>query len=175
MAAVMAEAGLTHGGSYAHFESKDDLIASAIGRMFDEAAQRLVASVAGQSPAAALRSYIEFDLSAAGRSGHRLPHAGARARAAANRSSGATTVLRQLADQLQNNEASTTRGGWGVAAGGVDRRVVTGTRRDGFAALGEDSGSVPAVAACPARIGVQLRPVRIQSGARSETVQVTQG
>lgn len=67
VAAVMAKAGLTHGGFYAHFESKDDLIASAIGQMFDEAAQRLASSVDEQSPAAALRTYIDFYLSPAHR------------------------------------------------------------------------------------------------------------
>ncbi|HEY0942266.1 MAG TPA: TetR family transcriptional regulator [Steroidobacter sp.] len=37
----MAKAGLTHGGFYAHFASKDDLIASAIGQMFDELVELL--------------------------------------------------------------------------------------------------------------------------------------
>jgi len=32
---VMAGAGLTHGGFYAHFKSKDDLVAQAITYMFD--------------------------------------------------------------------------------------------------------------------------------------------
>ena len=33
---IMAKAGLTPGGFYAHFESKDDLVAEAIAFMFDE-------------------------------------------------------------------------------------------------------------------------------------------
>lgn len=67
VAAIMAKAGLTHGGFYAHFESKDDLIASAIGQMFDEAEYRLSLSVSEQPPAAALRAYIDFYLSPAHR------------------------------------------------------------------------------------------------------------
>lgn len=67
VAAIMAKAGLTHGGFYAHFESKDDLIASAIGQMFDEAASRLSSSVEEQPPSAALRAYIDFYLSPAHR------------------------------------------------------------------------------------------------------------
>ena len=37
----MAEAGLTHGGFYAHFKSKDELVAAAIGQMFDESRARV--------------------------------------------------------------------------------------------------------------------------------------
>ena len=37
VAAIMAEAGLTHGGFYAHFASKDELVAAAIETMFDQA------------------------------------------------------------------------------------------------------------------------------------------
>ncbi len=41
VADVMAKAGLTHGGFYAHFDSKDDLVAAAINTMFGEAKDRL--------------------------------------------------------------------------------------------------------------------------------------
>lgn len=40
VAAVMADVGLTHGGFYAHFASKDELIAEAVDAMFDEAQRR---------------------------------------------------------------------------------------------------------------------------------------
>ena len=40
VAAVMKRVGLTHGGFYAHFESKDDLIAEAVSAMFVHAARR---------------------------------------------------------------------------------------------------------------------------------------
>ena len=64
---VMARAGLTHGGFYAHFASKDDLVAAAIGTMFDEARGRFDRSLAERDPAAALLAYIDFYLSAAHR------------------------------------------------------------------------------------------------------------
>jgi TetR/AcrR family transcriptional repressor of nem operon len=67
VAEVMAKAGLTHGGFYAHFESKDDLISAAIGRMFAEAEVRLLKETSGKSTAQALGSYIDFYLSAAHR------------------------------------------------------------------------------------------------------------
>ena len=64
---VMARAGLTHGGFYAHFASKDDLVAAAIGTMFDEARGRFDRSLAERDPAAALAAYIDFYLSVAHR------------------------------------------------------------------------------------------------------------
>jgi len=64
VAGVMAEAGLTHGGFYAHFKSKDELIAAAIGTMFDESRARVLRETEGRSPAAGLLAYIEFYLSA---------------------------------------------------------------------------------------------------------------
>ena len=51
VAAVMAEAGLTHGGFYAHFKSKDELIAAAIGHMFDESRERAIKEIEGRDPA----------------------------------------------------------------------------------------------------------------------------
>jgi len=63
VAAVMAKAGLTHGGFYAHFKSKDDLIAAAIGEMFEDARSRFVRSTEGYSPAAGMIRYIDFYLS----------------------------------------------------------------------------------------------------------------
>jgi TetR/AcrR family transcriptional repressor of nem operon len=63
VANVMGKVGLTHGGFYAHFESKDDLIAAAIGQMFEDARQRLVHETQDRKPAAALAAYIDFYLS----------------------------------------------------------------------------------------------------------------
>jgi TetR/AcrR family transcriptional repressor of nem operon len=63
VAGVMAEAGLTHGGFYAHFRSKDELIAAAIGQMFDEASMRVVHETEGRSAAEGLAAYIDFYLS----------------------------------------------------------------------------------------------------------------
>jgi TetR/AcrR family transcriptional regulator, transcriptional repressor for nem operon len=63
VAAMMAKAGLTHGGFYAHFASKDDLVVAAMSRMFDEASAKFDRLTAGKPPAAALRAYIDFYLS----------------------------------------------------------------------------------------------------------------
>jgi len=68
---VMAKAGLTHGGFYAHFGSKDDLIAAAIDTMFGEAKTRFSGetAVSGGPDGAQDRliGYIDFYLSAAHR------------------------------------------------------------------------------------------------------------
>ena len=63
VAAMMGKAGLTHGGFYAHFASKDDLVVAAMSRMFDEASAKFDRLTAGKPPAAALRAYIDFYLS----------------------------------------------------------------------------------------------------------------
>jgi TetR/AcrR family transcriptional repressor of nem operon len=67
VAEVMAKAGLTHGGFYAHFSSKEDFIAAAIGEMFVEGQARLNKALAEPSPTKALEAYIDFYLSAAHR------------------------------------------------------------------------------------------------------------
>lgn len=63
VAGVMAEAGLTHGGFYAHFRSKDELVTAAIEQMFDEARARVAHEMDGRSPAEGLAAYIDFYLS----------------------------------------------------------------------------------------------------------------
>jgi len=63
VAGVMAEAGLTHGGFYAHFKSKDELVAAAIGQMFEDARARVEHETAGRGPAEGLVAYIDFYLS----------------------------------------------------------------------------------------------------------------
>lgn len=67
VAGVMARAGLTHGGFYAHFESKDAMIADAIGTMFEDARDRADTIDQGGDPRAALRAYVDFYLSPAHR------------------------------------------------------------------------------------------------------------
>lgn len=64
VAAIMAQAGLTHGGFYAHFASKDDLLVAAIDQMFSEALAYLDGLLAGKPPADGLAAYIDFYLSA---------------------------------------------------------------------------------------------------------------
>lgn len=64
---VMARAGLTHGGFYAHFASKDALVKEAIGTMFADARRRTETIDANGEPHAVLRAYIDFYLSPAHR------------------------------------------------------------------------------------------------------------
>jgi TetR/AcrR family transcriptional repressor of nem operon len=63
VAGVMANAGLTHGGFYAHFKSKDDLVAAAIDEMFKEASMRFFNATEGFSPQDGMVRYINFYLS----------------------------------------------------------------------------------------------------------------
>jgi TetR/AcrR family transcriptional regulator, transcriptional repressor for nem operon len=63
VAGVMADAGLTHGGFYAHFASKDELVAAAIEHMFDETRARAQHEMEGRGPAEGLVAYIDFYLS----------------------------------------------------------------------------------------------------------------
>jgi TetR/AcrR family transcriptional repressor of nem operon len=63
VAGVMAEAGLTHGGFYAHFASKDELVTAAIAHMFEQAAERLRLQTEGRGPGEGIASYIDFYLS----------------------------------------------------------------------------------------------------------------
>ena len=67
VAGVMAKVGLTHGGFYAHFKSKDDLVAAAIAQMFDEGGERLRVETESLDPAVGLARYIDFYLSRAHR------------------------------------------------------------------------------------------------------------
>lgn len=71
VAEVMAAAGLTHGGFYAHFDSKDDLVAQAITHMFDTMYDRFLSLTEGREPAAAVASYVDSYLSPS----HRLERA----------------------------------------------------------------------------------------------------
>lgn len=67
VAGIMARAGLTHGGFYAHFPSKDALVNEAIGAMFADARARTEKIDAKGDPRAVLRAYVDFYLSPAHR------------------------------------------------------------------------------------------------------------
>jgi len=69
VAGVMARAGLTHGGFYAHFPSKDALVAEAVDAMFDDARGHSETLDQIEEPKAALRDYLRFYLSRAHRDG----------------------------------------------------------------------------------------------------------
>jgi TetR/AcrR family transcriptional repressor of nem operon len=70
VAGIMAKAGLTHGGFYAHFDSKDDLVAATMAQMFDEALATFDRLTLGKAPAVALRAYVDFYLSPRHRDAH---------------------------------------------------------------------------------------------------------
>lgn len=63
VAGIMARAGLTHGGFYAHFTSKDDLIAQAIGYMFEDRYAVFLARLDAPDPRTALTDFVNGYLS----------------------------------------------------------------------------------------------------------------
>ena len=67
VADVMKRAGLTHGGFYAHFESKQAMLAAAIERMFQTVRDRWAHETLDLAPKRALAAYIDWYLSAAHR------------------------------------------------------------------------------------------------------------
>lgn len=62
VASIMAEAGLTHGGFYAHFPSRDALLAAAVTRLFDKACDT-IGRFEEKYGEAALEKYVDFYLS----------------------------------------------------------------------------------------------------------------
>jgi len=63
IAAVMKAAGMTVGGFYAHFDSKDDLIAEAVNFMFVERYAEFFEHLSEPDPREALNRFVEFYLS----------------------------------------------------------------------------------------------------------------
>jgi TetR/AcrR family transcriptional repressor of nem operon len=59
IAGLMAKAGLTHGGFYAHFKSKDELVAEAISHMFDDRYAVFRKSMEDVEPARGLAAYVD--------------------------------------------------------------------------------------------------------------------
>jgi TetR/AcrR family transcriptional repressor of nem operon len=106
---VMKKAGLTNGGFYAHFKSRDDLLAAGIGQMFREQRSRSLLEKEGGSAADNLRAFLDFYLSAEhrdaktfgcplaflGTEAPRLPKAAAKQYA-----TGASALSERLADKL---------------------------------------------------------------------------
>jgi len=56
---IMAEAGLTHGGFYAHFPSKEALVVAAIEEAFGASARRFARMTDGLSDAEALAAFVD--------------------------------------------------------------------------------------------------------------------
>lgn len=63
VATLMKRQGLTHGGFYAHFASKDELIECAIDAMFERTCERFRVKTKGEAAEAALTNYITYYLS----------------------------------------------------------------------------------------------------------------
>jgi len=64
VAELMRSVGLTHGGFYAHFRNKDDLVAQAVRQMFTDAGRKWDRATAGLPREQALGTYIDRYLSA---------------------------------------------------------------------------------------------------------------
>ncbi|MEE8310823.1 MAG: TetR/AcrR family transcriptional regulator [Candidatus Binatia bacterium] len=67
VADIMREAGLTHGGFYAHFGSRDDLVAEALSHAADQSRSRLFARLSERRGVAWLREAVRRYLSPAHR------------------------------------------------------------------------------------------------------------
>lgn len=63
LADMMHAAGMTNGGFYKHFDSKDEIVVEAIGSALKEVAEQLTSKVQGVPRRQALRAVIEFYLS----------------------------------------------------------------------------------------------------------------
>ncbi|ORM66250.1 TetR family transcriptional regulator [Pantoea rodasii] len=63
VAALMKRAGLTHGGFYAHFDSREALVEAVIATMFADSAQRFAAITQLEDPAERLTQLIDNYLS----------------------------------------------------------------------------------------------------------------
>jgi TetR/AcrR family transcriptional repressor of nem operon len=64
VAEIMAEAGLTHGGFYAHFKSKEALIAAAVEEAFGQSRRRFSRLTEDMSSAEALEAFVDAYVSA---------------------------------------------------------------------------------------------------------------
>ncbi len=67
VASVMAKAGLTHGGFYAHFVSREALVTATVERLFEDSRTRLAEATADAPPAEGFVRYVDFYLSTAHR------------------------------------------------------------------------------------------------------------
>src|SRR5580658_3333853 len=63
VAAVMRDAGLTHGGFYKHFESKDELLMESLGETFQEIAERLALAAEQSQPGTGWKAIVNAYLS----------------------------------------------------------------------------------------------------------------
>ena len=59
VSAVMRDAGLTHGGFYKHFESKDELLLESLSEAFREMAERLAHAAEKSQPGTAWKAIVK--------------------------------------------------------------------------------------------------------------------
>jgi len=59
VAEIMAQAGLTHGGFYAHFPNKESLVAAAVDEAFGQSGRRFQKITAGMPAADALSTFVD--------------------------------------------------------------------------------------------------------------------
>ena len=64
---LMAAAGLTHGGFYRHFDSKDQIVAEACAAAAESAIEQMAAPASKKSPRSGLKPIVENYLSPAHR------------------------------------------------------------------------------------------------------------
>jgi TetR/AcrR family transcriptional repressor of nem operon len=64
IASLMKDLGLTHGGFYRHFKSKDDLYVAAVTKGLEESAERMIAAAKSAPKGQELRAIIDRYLSA---------------------------------------------------------------------------------------------------------------
>lgn len=134
VAAIMSDAGLTHGGFYAHFKSRDALLAAAVTRLFDVAVET-VDYFESKYGAAGLERYVDFYLSPRHRDdlsiGCPIPSLAAETRRAAPQVRAAFDAgLDRLADRL-------------------GELMPRGGRRAALALLGEMAGTLSVSRAIP--------------------------
>jgi TetR/AcrR family transcriptional repressor of nem operon len=67
VASVMKSAGLTHGGFYAHFKSKDALLNETLAEIFGKSKRRVQRLLEGLPPKHALATYVDFYVAASHR------------------------------------------------------------------------------------------------------------
>lgn len=63
VAALMKRAGLTHGGFYAHFKNRDELVAAAVERMFVDSRGMVSRYLDNEDPRAGLVALVDYYLS----------------------------------------------------------------------------------------------------------------
>jgi TetR/AcrR family transcriptional repressor of nem operon len=63
VSAVMRDAGMTHGGFYKHFGSKDELLMESLGEAFEETADRLARAAESSRPGEAWKAIVKVYLS----------------------------------------------------------------------------------------------------------------